>query len=315
MDIVSTPEGAFADVPDYDHQPRFVTTDAPGAPKMAYVDTDPDGGEPGGRTSSDLSDGNAEETFLCLHGEPTWGYLYRKMVPTLTERGRVVVPDFLGFGRSDKYTDRDTYTFDLHYDTLAGFVETLDLTGVTLVCQDWGSILGLPYAVSDAPERFDRIVAMNALLTDGEVELADTWHSFRDMVTGADAFDVGRLVDGACVTDLSDEVRAGYDAPFPDDASKAGAYAWPPMVPQDPSMPGADRHAQLRDDLAEWEKPFFALFSDSDPITEQYRDLFRDLVPTAANEPDVWIEGAGHFLQEDAGEACADHIVDFVDRR
>jgi haloalkane dehalogenase len=300
MDLVSTPESAFADVPDYDYEPRSVTADAPGDPEMAYVDTDPGGG--------------SEETFLCLHGEPTWGYLYRKMVPTLAERGRVVVPDFLGFGRSDKYTDRDAYTFDLHYDSLVGFVETLDLTGVTLVCQDWGSILGLPYAVSDAPERFDRIVAMNALLTDGEVELADTWYAFRDMVVEADALDVSRVVEGGCVNDLSPAVKAGYDAPFPAEDSKAGAYAWPPMVPQDPSMPGADRHAQLREDLAEYRKPFLALFSEGDPITEQYRDLFRDLVPTAADEPDVWVEGAGHFIQEDAGETCAEHVVAFVDR-
>ena len=299
MDIVSTPESAFADVPDYDHEPRYLTVDAPGDPELAYVDTDPDG---------------AEETFLCLHGEPTWGFLYRKMIPTLAEHGRVVVPDFLGFGRSDKYTDPEDYTFDLHYDTLVEFVESLDLTGVTLVCQDWGSILGLPYAVSDAPARFDRIVAMNALLTDGEVDLVDTWYAFRDMVVEADALDVSRVIDGACVSDLSDAARAGYDAPFPDEASKAGAYAWPPMVPQDPSMPGADRHARLREDLAEWEKPFLALFSDSDPITEQYRALFRDLVPTAADEPDVRVEGAGHFLQEDAGGACAEQIVAFVDR-
>ena len=301
MDLVSTPEEAFADVPGYDYEPRYVTIEgAPGAPEMAYIDTEPAG--------------ESEDTFLCLHGEPTWGFLYRKMVPTLAERGRVVVPDFLGFGRSDTYTDREDYTFDLHYDSLVEFVERLDLTGVTLVCQDWGSILGLPYAVSDAPERFDRIVAMNALLTDGEVDLADTWYAFRDMVVEADALDVSRVIDGACVTDPSDAVRAGYDAPFPDEASKAGAYAWPPMVPQDPSMPGADRHARLREDLAEWEKPFLALFSDSDPITEGYRGLFRDLVPTADDEPDVRVEGAGHFLQEDAGEACAEHVVAFVDR-
>jgi haloalkane dehalogenase len=300
MDIVSTPESAFDDVPDYDYEPRYVAADAPGDPELAYVDTDPEG--------------DSDETFLCLHGEPTWGYLYRKMVPALAERGRVVVPDFLGFGRSDKYTDRDAYTFDLHYDSLAGVVETLDLTGVTLVCQDWGSILGLPYAVSDAPERFDRIVAMNALLTDGETALPDTWYAFRDMVVDADELDVSRVVDGGCVTDLSAEVRAGYDAPFPNEASKAGAYAWPPMVPQDASMPGADRHAQLREDLGEWEKPFLALFADSDPITEQFHDLFRDLVPTADDEPDVWVEGAAHFIQEDAGERCAEHIVDFVNR-
>jgi len=298
MALVSTPEARFDDVPNYDYPHDSVTVTDNGA-EMAYVDVE----------------GSGDETFLCLHGEPTWGFLYRKMVPRLRDRGRVVVPDFLGFGRSDRYTDVEDYSFDLHYETLRTFVETLDLEGVTLVCQDWGSILGLPLAVSDRSERFDRVVAMNALLTDGEVELVETWHQFKDMVVEADAFDAARLVDGACVTDLSEGAMAGYSAPFPDEASKAGAYAWPPMVPQTPEMPGADRHAQLRADLRSWEKPFFALFSDSDPITEQYCDLFRDLVPTATDEPDVWVEGAGHFLQEDAGTACADHVVNFVDRR
>ena len=298
MPLVSPPEERFEDVPEYDYPAEGVTVTDDGA-AMAYVDVP----------------GEGEETFLCLHGEPTWGFLYRKMIPRLRERGRVVVPDFVGFGRSDRYTDVDEYGFEMHYQTLERFVEAVDLEGVTLICQDWGGILGLPLAVSDQPGRFDRIVAMNALLTDGKIELVETWHRFRDMVVETDELDVARLIDGGCVSTLSDEVLAGYRAPFPDEASKAGAYAWPPMVPQTPEMPGAERHAQLRDDLEEWDKPFFALFADSDPITEQYRDLFRDLVPTAEDEPDVWVEAAGHFLQEDAGEACADHVVDFVDRR
>jgi haloalkane dehalogenase len=305
MSFVSTPETRFEDVPDYEYPIDRVTVTDDGA-EMAYADV-------GQRGSGHAGDG--EETFLCLHGEPTWGFLYRKMVPRLRDRGRVVVPDFIGFGRSDKYTDPDAYDFELHYRTLRRFVEALDLESVTLVCQDWGSILGLPLAVSDQPERFDRIVAMNALLTDGEIDLPDIWYEFKDMVVGADSLDVARVIDGACVTDLPESVKAAYNAPFPDEESKAGAYAWPPMVPQTGDMPGADRHARLREDLEEWDKPFFALFSDSDPITNQYRDRFRDLVPTAAREPDVWIEGAGHFLQEEAGKACADHIVEFVNRR
>jgi haloalkane dehalogenase len=298
MPLVRTPDDRFADLPEYDYPHDRVTVSDDGA-EMAYVDVEGDG----------------DETFLCLHGEPTWGFLYRRMIPRLRDRGRVVVPDFLGFGRSDKYTEIDEYGFEMHYETLRRFVETLDLDGVTLVCQDWGSILGLPLAVSDRPDRFDRIVAMNALLTDGETDLSDVWHRFKEMVVSADDLEPARVVAGGCVSELSDGAIAGYNAPFPDEASKAGAYAWPPMVPQTPEMPGADRHARLREDLASWEKPFFALFSDSDQITRPYRDLFRELVPTATAEPDVWIEEASHFLQEDAGEACAERIVDFVDRR
>jgi haloalkane dehalogenase len=298
MALVSTPEARFADLPGYEYPHDRVTVTDDGA-GMAYVDVA----------------GEGRETFLCLHGEPTWGFLYRKMIPRLSERGRVVVPDFVGFGRSEKYTDADAYGFEFHYGTLRRFLESRDLRGVTLVCQDWGSILGLPLAVSEQPDRFDRIVAMNALLTDGEAELVETWHRFKEMVVGADDLDVARVVDGGCVHDLSEDAARGYRAPFPDEASKAGAYAWPPMVPQDPGMPGADRHARLRADLETYEKPFFALFSTDDPITRPYRGLFRDLVPTAADEPDVWIEDAGHFLQEDAGETCVEHIVEFVDRR
>jgi haloalkane dehalogenase len=298
MALISTPEDRFEEVSGYDYPHDSVTVTDDGA-EMAYVDVEGDG----------------EETFLCLHGEPTWGFLYRKMIPGLSDRGRVVVPDFIGFGRSDKYTEIDEYGFEMHYETLRRFVEALDLDGVTLLCQDWGSILGLPLAVSDQPERFDRIVAMNAVLADGERELVETWQRFKEMVVTADDLDIARLIDGACVSDLSEEAKAGYTAPFPDDDSKAGAYAWPPMVPQTPEDPGADRHAQLREDLKEYRKPFFSLFSDSDPITKQYRDLFRDLAPTAQDEPDVWVEGGGHFLQEDAGRACAEYVVDFVDRR
>ncbi|MFO7926253.1 MAG: haloalkane dehalogenase [Halobacteriota archaeon] len=298
MSLVRTPDERFEHLPEYDFPYDRVTVTDDGA-EMAYVDV--------------LGDG--AETFLCLHGEPTWGFLYRKMIPRLRDRGRVVVPDFLGFGRSDKYTEGDEYGFEMHYETLRRFVETLALDGVTLVCQDWGGLLGLPFAVSDQPGRFDRIVAMNALLTDGKTDLPDVWHRFKDVVVSADDLDVARVVDGGCVSELSDGAIAGYNAPFPDEASKAGAYVWPPMVPQTPDMPGADRHARLRGDLAAWEKPFFALFSDSDPITNRFRDLFRELVPTAMDAPDVWVEDAGHFLQEDAGEVCADRIVEFVDRR
>jgi haloalkane dehalogenase len=295
MALVQTPAERFSVLPEYDYEPRLVSV---GEPDMAYVDVDGDG----------------DETFLCLHGEPTWGFLYRKMIPRLRERGRVVVPDFVGFGRSDKYDSVEEYSYEMHADTLATFVDELDLTGVTLVCQDWGSILGLPLAVSKQPARFDRVVAMNALLCDGETDLPQVWHQFKDMVVTADDLDVARVIDTGCVNDLSPAVADAYRAPFHSEAAKAGAYAWPPMVPREPGDAGIEEHRQLAADLADYETPFFALYSDADPITEAFRDRFRDLVPTAGEQPDVWVDDAGHFLQEDAGEACADHIVEFVDR-
>ncbi len=295
MGLIRTPEDRFDDLPGYPYDPSYVEA---GEARMAYVD------EAGG----------GEETFLCLHGEPTWGYLYRKMLPTLADEGRVVVPDFVGFGRSDKYDTREAYTFEMHYDSLVAFVEALDLRNVTLVCQDWGSILGLPLAASEFPERVSRIVAMNAILADGTVEMPEVWHRFREMVETSDDLQVSRVIQNGCETPLSSGVQAAYDAPFPDEASKAGAYAWPPMVPRDPDAPGADRLARAREDLAEWEKPFFSLFGDSDAITREFRDLLRDLVPTASDQPDVWVEGASHFIQEDAGGRAAEHVVEFVRR-
>jgi haloalkane dehalogenase len=303
MALDRTPTHRFDHLSGYGYEPQYVEG-VDGNADMAYVDV-----------------GSGEETFLCLHGEPTWGYLYRKMIPELRTEGRVVVPDFVGFGRSDKYTGVDEYSFEMHYECLRAFVEALDLEGVTLICQDWGAILGLPFAVSDQPERFDRIVAANALLTDGEREtaLADTWYDFKEAVEATHAlpvatFDVAWLIEFSMERDLSRSAARAYEAPYPDDASKAGAYAWPPMVPQDPDMPGADRHAQLLEDLADYEKPFFAIHSDADDVTRRYRDRFRELVPGADDEPDVWIEGAGHFLQEEAGEELARHVTDFVRR-
>jgi haloalkane dehalogenase len=296
---VGTPEAAFDEVPDYDYEPHYVTVDAPGDPEMAYVDTNPEG--------------DAEETFLCLHGEPTWGFLYRKMIPTLAERGRVVVPDALGFGRSDKYTDREAYDYRLHYDATVDFIETLDLTDVTLVCQDWGGLIGLPVAVNNE-ERFARIIPMNTDCPTGTAEMADEWYDFRDFVERADPLPIGMLIQNATATELSDAELAAYEAPFPDEELKAGAREWPDMVPRADGGDGGDITSAAREDLGDWQKPAFVLFADSDPITRGARDPLRELIPTASEQPDTWIEGAMHFLQEDAGEEIAVEIVDFVDR-
>ncbi|MFC6835569.1 haloalkane dehalogenase [Halomarina ordinaria] len=294
MARVTTPEERFDDLPEFPYDPSFVTVGDD--LRMAYVD-----------------EGSGEETFLCLHGEPTWSFLYRKMIPTLAERGRVVAPDFVGFGRSEKFTDRDAYTYDLHYRTLVEFVEALDLHDVTLVCQDWGGILGLPVAVNH-PERFARLVAMNTGVPSGRQEMPEEWEAFRSFVERVEELPVGMLVQNATATDLSEEVLAAYEAPFHTEAAKAGARAWPDMVPRKGGGDGAETTRAAASRLAEWEKPAFVLFADSDPITRGNRDPLRDLIPTASDQPDTWVEGAMHFLQEDAGEELAEEIVAFVDR-
>jgi len=293
METVSADESRFEDVPNFDYDPEYVDT---GDPEMAYVDV-----------------GAGEETFLCLHGEPTWGFLYRKMIPTLTDRGRVVVPDLPGFGRSEKFTDRDDYTYARLYDAVETFVRELDIQDVTLVCQDWGGLLGLPVAANN-PERFARLVPMNTGLPDGTGGMPEVWHEFRETVETAPDLDIGQVVAGGCATDLDDGVVDAYRAPFPDEDHLAGARTLPGMVPLDPDDEGAAPIADAREKFSDWEKPVFVLFADADPITRPARDDLASVFPTADDQPETWIEGAAHFLQEDAGETVAEEIVAFVDR-
>ncbi len=293
MTMLRTPEEHFEDLPAYDYRADYVDV---GEPRMACVD-----------------EGEGEEVFLCLHGEPTWSFLYRKMIPVLREAGRVVVPDLVGFGRSDKYPEMEDYTYEKLYRWLVRFIEELDLENVTLICQDWGGLLGLTVAANH-PERFARLVPMNTGLADGTQTMSDAWWEFRDFVEETEDLPIGMLVDGGCLNDLSDDVIRAYEAPFPGPEYKAGARALPLLVPTDPSMGGAEMMGEAMETLAGWEKPAFVLFADSDPITGDARDPMRDLLPTASEQPDVWVQDASHFLQEDQGEQVAEHIVDFVER-
>lgn len=260
--------------------------------------------------------GDGPETFLCLHGEPTWSFLYRKMVPGLADQGRVVAPDFLGFGRSTRFDDPDAYTYDLHLESLLSFIEALDLTDVTLVCQDWGGVLGLRAAAVDLPDRFARIVAMNTFTPDGTQEMPDEWVAFRDMVQAVgNELSVSMLIEAGTARPVPDEVLAAYEAPFPEPDHKWGAVRWPAMVPTSPDDPGAKETGQAKEALKSYDKPFLVCFGDSDPITGPAAPVLRKMVPTADREPETWIDDAGHFLQEDAGEAIAGEIQAFVERR
>lgn len=290
---IRTPEERFEDLPDFPYDPKYVDV---GDARMAYVES-----------------GEGAETVLCLHGEPTWSFLYRKMIPVLSEKGRVIAPDLIGFGRSEKYTDMEDYTFTSEYEALETLIQELDLDNITLVGQDWGGILGL-YAVKQMPDRFSRIVPMNTGLPDGTQEMPEEWIQFRDFVKSTNDLPIGFLIDAGCVTEVSDEAKRGYEAPFPDPSYMAGARAMPLRVPTSPDDEGAEEMRETREFLSGWNKPAFVLFSDSDPITRPSRDFLRDLIPTAKDQPDIWVEGAGHFLQEDKGREIAEHIVDFIGR-
>lgn len=292
MDTLETPSERFEDLPGFPYEQETVEVEGL---SMAYVD-----------------EGTGEETFLLVHGEPTWSYLYRHMIDPLAEHGRVVAPDLVGFGRSEKPTEDAVHTYDLHARTLTTFVEALDLDGVTVVGQDWGGPFGF-HAATRLPERFSRLVAANTFLPDGSQELPEAWHDFHDFVQRTPDLPVGFLVGRACIRDLPDEVTAAYDAPFPDEAHKAGARRLPELVPQSRDHPAADPIRETRKRLQDWDKPAYCVFAGKDPIMAPAAEPMHELIPTASEQPLDWLEAA-HFIQEDAGEELAQHIVEFVDR-
>ena len=247
-----------------------------------------------------------------LHGEPSWAYLYRKMIPVITAAGhRAVAPDLVGFGRSDKPVHREDYTYQHHVDWVRGTVEALDLRDITLVCQDWGGLIGLRLVV-EMPDRFARVVAANTFLPTGDHDPGEAFHRWKRYSQETPRFHVGGIVKGGCRREVAPEVIAAYDAPFPDDSYLAGARQFPTLVPVTPDDPAAEPNRAAWDELGRWTRPFLCAFSDGDPITGGADRVFRKLIPGCDGQPHTVIEGAGHFLQEDRGERLAEVVVDFI---
>jgi haloalkane dehalogenase len=255
------------------------------------------------------------EVILCLHGEPSWAYLYRKMIPILAARHRVVAMDFIGFGRSDKYAEPEAYSFDMHFNTVVSLIEELDLSGITAVVQDWGGLIGLPVATS-LPDRFARLVIMNTGLPTGDGPPTEGFMRWRNYATSTPDLPIGQIIrrSAADRSVITDEIVAAYDAPFPDASYKAGAQMFPRLVPIQPNQDGAAQMREARRKLKQWDKPALVMFSDQDPVTAGGDRFFRALIPTAKNEPEITIHGAGHFLQEEKGKEIATHILDFIER-
>ncbi len=299
MEILRTPDGRFVDLPGYDFAPRYCETNHHGVNlRMHYIDEGPRDATP----------------VLLLHGEPSWCYLYRKMVPVIIAAGhRVLAPDLIGFGRSDKPALREFYTYQFHVDVMTSFINALDLKEATLVCQDWGGLIGLRLA-AEQPHRFARIVAANTGLPTGDQQMTEGFLRWRHYSQTVENFHVGGIIKGGCAGDLTPDVIAAYNAPFPDDSYKAGARQFPLLVPARPDDPASESNRRAWEVLRRWEKPFLTAFSDSDPVTQGGEKVFQKLIPGAQGQPHTTITGAGHFLQEDKGEELAEVVIDFIKR-
>lgn len=294
MRVLTTPESAFGHLPDFGYEPRYADV---GGLRMAYVQAGPDDGEP----------------VLLLHGEPSWSFLYRTIMPVLADAGlRAIAPDLIGFGRSDKPAEMTDHSYAKHVEWLRSLAfDELDLHDLTLVGQDWGGLLGLRL-VAEHGERFARVVVANTGLPTGDHPMPEVWLRFRDFVAQSPEFSISRLVASGCLRPLPPDVLAAYDAPFPGPQYRAGPRAMPTLVPTTPDDPASQANRAAWQYLSSWDKPFLVAFSDSDPITGGMAPLFRDLVPGAAGIEHPTLTGAGHFLQEDAGDRLAAEIVKFV---
>jgi haloalkane dehalogenase len=305
MELLRTPDERFADLPGWDFAPRYV--EVPADPidaavdqrlRVHYVD-EGDRGAP---------------AVLLLHGEPSWSYLYRHMIPVIAGAGlRAVAIDLPGFGRSDKPTPRTEYTYARHVSWMQAAVGAIGLADITLFGQDWGGLIGLRLVSAD-PDLYARVVASNTFLPTGDISPGEAFLRWRDYSQRVERFDAGWIVNGGCVTDLPADVVAAYDAPFPDEAYKEGARQFPALVPATPDDPEAEPNRQAWEALSRYERPFLTAFGDSDPITRGADRFLQAAVPGAAGQPHRTIEGGGHFIQEDKGVELAELVVEFVSR-
>lgn len=300
MEFLRTPDERFASLPGYGFAPHYLQLDDSegGQLRMHYVDEGP----------------RDAPVVLMLHGEPSWSYLYRHMIRIVAAAGlRVVAPDLIGFGRSDKPTRRSDYTYQRHVDWVRSALDQLQLRDITLVCQDWGGLIGLRL-VGEQPERFARVLAANTMLPTGDHAPGEAFLQWRQYSQQTPQFPVGQIVRRGCATELAPEVIAAYDAPFPDERYKEGARQFPLLVPISPDDPAAEANRRAWDGLRAYARPFLTAFSDKDAITAAAAPVLRRLIPGCAGQPHTTIVNGGHFLQEDQGEPLARVLLDFIAR-
>lgn len=299
MELLRTPDDRFSGLPGWHFPPRYIelpTGVDDSTLRIAYVDEGP-------------PDAPA---VLAMHGEPSWSYLYRHMIPPLVDAGlRVVAPDLVGFGRSDKPALGEDHTYERHVAWMLAWLRAVDLHHVTLVCQDWGGLIGLRLLAAE-PDRFDAVVVANTGLPTGDRPPTDAFLAWQRFSQEVEVFDCGAIVSMGTTTDLSEEIVAAYNAPFPDDSYCAGPRRFPLLVPTTPDDPSAVPNRDAWRALQRWEKPLVTAFSDRDPITRGGDRVFLNKVPGATGQPHKVIEGGGHFLQEDRGPQLAEVVINVI---
>lgn len=298
MKILRTPDSRFANLPDYNFDPHYLMVDdsEDSELRVHYLDEGPRDADP----------------VLLLHGEPSWCYLYRKMIPILTAAGhRVIAPDLPGFGRSDKPTSRTDYTYQRHVNWMQSVLDQLDLNNITLFCQDWGGLIGLRL-VAENPDRFARVAAGNTMLPTGDHDLGEGFRKWQQFSQEIPQFHVGGTIKSGTVTKLSQAVIDAYNAPFPDESYKEGARQFPLLVPSTPDDPASENNRAAWIELSKWTKPFITLFSDSDPVTAGGDRIMQKLIPGTKGQAHTIVANGGHFLQEDQGEKVAKLLVQFI---
>ena len=291
--VLRTPESCFAKLPDFAYVPRYTEL---GSLRIAHIDEGPPDAP----------------IVLLMHGEPTWSFLYRKMIPVLVQAGyRVLAPDLVGFGRSDKPASRKDYSYLNHVRWMTAWMQANDLQGITLFCQDWGSLIGLRM-VAEAPQRFARIVLANGGLPTGKEDIPTAFKIWRAFSIYSPWFPIGRIVKAGCVAGLNAQDIAAYNAPFPSRRYKVAARVFPAFVPTTPDDPERINNERAWDMFKRWDKPFLTLFSNRDPVTRGGYKAWQQMVPGAQGQPHAITRNAGHFLQEDKGQEVAQAIVAFM---
>ena len=298
MKVLRTPDSRFEGLPDYSFEPHYVSvgSEEGEAMRLHYVDHGPRDGD----------------VVIMMHGEPSWSFLYRHMITQVAAAGyRVLAPDLIGFGKSDKPSETSDYTYSRHAAWITEWFTQMEVSGAVLFCQDWGGLLGLRL-VAAFPERFAGVIAANTGLPTGEGTPSEAFTAWQEFSQSVPEFPVGNIINGAVVSDLSAEIIAAYDAPFPDESYKAGARIFPALVPTSPDQDGVAENREAWKVLAQFDKPFLTCFSDKDPVTGGGEKHFKRNIPGAKDQPHQIVKGGGHFLQEDVYNELSKIITDFM---